>query len=192
MRDADGNLIKWFGANTNIDNLKTAQGVAERASKAKDDFLAALSHELRMPLTPVLIAAAALCEDERLPADARELLGMVERNISLEARLIDDLLDLTRIANGKLTLRAQVCDAHYLIRLAIEIVRDDARAKGITISSGLLAKNSGLVADPARFQQVIWNLIRKCGQIYAARKGKIDNSGHWISENSRGTREPSN
>ncbi|MDB6073964.1 MAG: hypothetical protein JWO89_1604, partial [Verrucomicrobiaceae bacterium] len=160
MQDGEGNTTRWFGTNTEIHELKTAQSEAERASHAKDDFLAALSHELRTPLTPVLMMAAALREDERLPADAREQLGMVERNIALEARLIDDLLDLTSIAKGKLRLHTQFCDAHSLIGLAIDIVREDAQAKGIQFSRELGAHHSGLHADPARFQQVIWNLLR--------------------------------
>ena len=140
--------------------LRAAKEQAEAASRSKDNFLAALSHELRTPLTPVLMTAAALREDPRLPADAREQLGMMERNIALEARLIDDLLDLTRITRGKLSLRLQPCDAHSLISLAVEIVRDEAQAKGIAIERSFAAPHSGLVADPARFQQVIWNLLR--------------------------------
>jgi len=143
-----------------IDELKSAQLAAESASKAKDGFLAALSHELRTPLTPVLLSAAALREDERLPADVREELGMMERNIELEARLIDDLLDLTKISHGKLQLRAESCDAHHLIGLAVEIVQNDARAKGIAIERTFAAQHSRLSADPARFQQVVWNLLR--------------------------------
>ena len=132
----------------------------EQASRAKDNFLATLSHELRTPLTPILMTAAALREDERLPEDARAQLGMIERNIALEARLIDDLLDLTRIAKGKLPLRPQPCDAHSLIGLAMEIVRDDAQEKGLVLERDFGAKLSGLMADPSRFQQVIWNLLR--------------------------------
>ena len=160
MCDGAGCVVQWFGTNTDIHTLKNAQRDAEQASRAKDDFLAALSHELRTPLTPVLMSAAALRGDDRLPADARELLGMMERNIALEARLIDDLLDLTRIAKGKLPLRPQRCDAHSLIGLAMEIVRDDAQAKNITLNRDFSAEHSGLMADPARFQQVIWNLLR--------------------------------
>jgi CheY-like chemotaxis protein/anti-sigma regulatory factor (Ser/Thr protein kinase) len=85
---------------------------------------------------------------------------MMERNIALEARLIDDLLDLTSIARGKMHLRAASVDAHSLIGLAVEIVREDARAKEISIERHLDANRSGLMADPARFQQVIWNLLR--------------------------------
>jgi PAS domain S-box-containing protein len=135
--------------------LLTAKERAEAASRSKDDFLAALSHELRTPLTPVLMTAAALHEDERLPADVRDQLGMMERNISIEARLIDDLLDLTRVTRGKLPLQLQLCDAHSLITLAAEIVRDEAQAKGIAIERKFQAASSGLMTDPARFQQVI-------------------------------------
>ncbi|HEX8295835.1 MAG TPA: PAS domain S-box protein [Chthoniobacteraceae bacterium] len=172
MHDAEGRRVKWFGTNTDIHALKLAQSDAERASRAKDAFLATLSHELRTPLTPVLMAAAALREDARLPADVREQLGMMERNIGLEARLIDDLLDLTSIARGKLHLRAQPCDAHSLIGLALEIVRDDASSKGIALEREFAADRSGLVADPARFQQVIWNLLRNAVK-FTPRGGRI-------------------
>lgn len=172
MRDAEGSVVKWFGSNTDIHDLKTAQGDAERANRAKDGFLAALSHELRTPLTPVLMTAAALREDERLPDDAREQLGMMERNISLEARLIDDLLDLTRIARGQLRLRAEKCDAHSLIGLAVEIVRDDAMAKGISLQREFHAQRSGLLADPSRLQQLVWNLLRNSVK-FTPRGGRI-------------------
>jgi PAS domain S-box-containing protein len=160
MRSPGGAIVKWFGTNTDIDDLKEAKTQAERASRAKDDFLAALSHELRTPLTPVLLNAAALREDERLPADVRAQLAMMERNIGLEARLIDDLLDLTRIAKGKLHLRPQLCDAHSLIDLAIDIIREEAQRKLITIRANLAAQKSGLHVDPSRFEQVMWNLLR--------------------------------
>ncbi len=153
-------------------DLRAAKDAAEAASRAKDEFLAALSHELRTPLTPVLMTAAALREDERLPADAREQLGMMERNIALEARLIDDLLDLTRIAQGKLPLRPQPCDAHSLINLAVEIVRDEAQAKGIALQRDFAAGRAGLQADPARLQQVVWNLLRNAVK-FTPRGGRV-------------------
>jgi signal transduction histidine kinase/CheY-like chemotaxis protein len=170
------------------EQLRNATGVAERANKAKDAFLAALSHELRTPLTPVLIAAAALREDLRLPSDVRQQLAMIERNVALEARLIDDLLDLTKISQGKLHLRSESCDAHSLIGLALEIVRHDAREKEITIERLFSAEYSGLIADPARFQQVVWNLLRNAVK-FTPRGGKIlistldermDQTGNWL------------
>jgi len=160
VRNTEGAAIRWFGSNTDIQELKLAQGRAEQANRAKDAFLAALSHELRTPLTPVLMTAASLRDDERLPADAREQLEMMERNITLEARLIDDLLDVTSIVQGKLQLRPEPCDAHALIRLAGEIVRNDAAAKNVELIWDFRADRFELDADPARFQQVIWNLLR--------------------------------
>lgn len=160
MRDDHGEITRWFGTNTDIHELRTARTAAENASRAKDDFLAALSHELRTPLTPVLIAATSLAEDDRLPSEVREQLRMMERNIGLEARLIDDLLDLTKITHGKLKLLTQPCDPHVLIELACEIVREEANAKRISIVRQFDASQTRVLVDPARFQQVIWNLLR--------------------------------
>jgi CheY-like chemotaxis protein len=85
---------------------------------------------------------------------------MIERNVALEARLIDDLLDLTRIVNGKLALRTEPCCTHSLLRLVVEMVQSDAREKQIAISLELSAVRTELTGDPARLQQVFWNLLR--------------------------------
>ena len=189
MRDKNGRINKWFGTNTAIHKLKLAQSEAERASRAKDEFLAALSHELRTPLTPVLMTAAALRDDERLPPEVRDQMAMMERNIALEARLIDDLLDLTAISRGKLKLRPEPSDAHSLISLAVEIVRSDAQSRGLTIEQEFDAPLSGLLVDPARFQQVIWNLLRNAvkftpagGRIHIQTRDETDAQGRtWFS-----------
>ncbi len=155
-----GNVFDIHERKMGEEALREAKERAESASRAKDDFLAALSHELRTPLTPVLMSAAALREDDSLPAEVRDVLGMIERNVTLEARLIDDLLDLTRIARGKLPLRPAPCDAHSLLSLAAEVVRDEAREKQIAFEWELTATRSQLTGDPARLQQVFWNLLR--------------------------------
>jgi PAS domain S-box-containing protein len=160
MRDSEGAIAMWIGSNTDVDELKRIQAQLEAASHAKDSFLASLSHELRTPLMPVLMTAADLREDPRLPDDARKSLAVVQRNIELEARLIDDLLDVTRIARGVLPVRPQRCDAHSLIHLALEIVRDELQTKHHTLRLDLGAKRVGVVADPARLQQLFWNLFR--------------------------------
>ncbi len=167
MRSESGEIIRWYGTSTDINDLvraeeeaKEARAEAERASRAKDEFLATLSHELRTPLTPVLLTAAALQDEEQLPNEVREQLGMIRRNIELEARLIDDLLDITRISRGKLPLRAQECEVHSLVALALEIVGDDARAKAIMFDLKLSAGRTHLQGDPARLQQVFWNLFK--------------------------------
>lgn len=172
MRDG-GRIVRWFGTNTDIHDLKTAQHDAEAASRAKDDFLAALSHELRTPLTPVLLAATSLRHDERLPADVRDEIAMIERNVQLEGRLIDDLLDLTRIVRGKLPLRTEVCDLHSLLGHSLEIIREEARAKRIILRVELRASKSTVIGDPARLQQVLWNLLRNAVKFTPA-GGRID------------------
>ncbi len=167
IRDSSGNLIGASKIARDIserrateERLRLAKDRAEKASRAKDDFLAALSHELRTPLTPALMAATALREDSTLPERVREQLSMIARNVSLEARLIDDLLDLTRVARGKLFLCPEPCDAHALIHLVVEIVRSEAREKQIEIVLDLAARESMLIGDPARLQQAFWNLLQ--------------------------------
>ncbi len=167
IRDAAGEVLRWFGTNTDVteqrasaEALALAKEEAEAANRAKDDFLAALSHELRTPLTPVLMTAAALREEERLPLDVREALGMMQRNIELEARLIDDLLDLTRIARGKVTMREVDCEAHALLGIALEIVREEAAGKQLTVETELAARQTRLRGDAVRLQQVFWNLLK--------------------------------
>jgi PAS domain S-box-containing protein len=160
MRDSNGEVLMWIGSNTDVNDIREAREQAERLSRTKDDFMAALSHELRTPLTPVLMTAAVLRDDARLPLDVREQLAMMKRNIDLEARLIDDLLDLTRIAHGKLTLRMEPCDTHSLIALAVEMVRSEASAKRLVLELDLRAGHAQVMGDPARLQQVFWNLLK--------------------------------
>ena len=133
---------------------------AEAANAAKDRFLATLSHELRTPLTPVLIWAGGMIKQPDLPVDLVQGLEMVCRNVELEARLIDDLLDLTRIARGKLQLDLRPADAHELIRHAMDIVRADISARQINVLIALDAPEHHIVVDSARLQQAFWNLLR--------------------------------
>jgi signal transduction histidine kinase/CheY-like chemotaxis protein len=130
------------------------------ANTAKDQFLAKLSHELRNPLSPVITMVAEL---ERLADSSPEILGPLEvirRNVELEARLIDDLLDITRITHGKLQLTPEITDAHQVVERALEISHKDIAAKNITVQMQLEADQHHVQADPARLQQVAWNLIK--------------------------------
>lgn len=133
---------------------------AEAASRAKDHFLAVLSHELRTPLTPVLTVAQEKERDTTLTPDVREAFSMIRRNIQLEARLIDDLLDLTRISRGKLDLHTEPVKLHEKIVDVVRMVESEARAKGLTMQLDLEAKRYCVPADPTRLQQVLWNLLR--------------------------------
>ena len=154
--------------------MEAAKIAAEKASKAKDDFLAALSHELRTPLTPALAAAGFLADNiEKMPPEFREEVDTIRRNVQLQARLIDDLLDLTRITRGKVELHFDNVDAHALIREALQIVQADTREKQLKISTALKAERHHIWADPVRIKQVFWNLMNNAVKFTPA-GGQID------------------
>jgi signal transduction histidine kinase/ActR/RegA family two-component response regulator len=140
---------------------RQAREAAEAASRAKDQFLAVLSHELRTPLTPVVTLVQMLQRDSSaLPAGVRDAVGTIRRNLDLELRLIDDLLDLTRISRGKLSLHLQELDPHEVIRRVIDLCNADIRAKGLTLDLRLHARRTMVEGDSARLHQVLWNLLR--------------------------------
>jgi PAS domain S-box-containing protein len=140
--------------------LRLDKEVAEKANATKDAFLAALSHELRTPLTPVLVLTQELEKDLELPERVRDGMTTIRRNIELEARLIDDLLDLTRVARGKMELHLEALDFHELLRQAVEICRSESDAKDQIIQLRLNATQTRIQADGVRINQAIWNLIR--------------------------------
>jgi signal transduction histidine kinase/response regulator RpfG family c-di-GMP phosphodiesterase len=141
-------------------SAQKAQAESERANQAKDSFLAMLSHELRTPLTPVLTSVLALEQTDGLSDEMRASLQMIRRNVELEARLIDDLLDLTRISKGKVQLSLEEVDAHSLLRNALEICQADIDKKQLALQIDFAAEKVSLEADPARLQQIFWNLIK--------------------------------
>lgn len=141
------------------EKLQAAKIAAEKASQAKDDFLALLSHELRTPLTPALVAASYLAEHEDLLPEFREEMTAIWRNVQLEAHLIDDLLDVTRISRGKIEMHHEVVDVHRLLHNAVQIAQKDMLEKQIEFALNLGATNHHIWADPVRIQQVFWNLL---------------------------------
>lgn len=144
-------------------SAERAKATAEEASQAKDHFLAVLSHELRTPLSPVLTGISLLAEDDTISAQGRSFLEVIRRNVELEARLIDDLLDLTRVARGKIQINRQTVDLVGVIGGAVEVCRPDidARRLHFGVDLGEPAGHRFLVnADPARLQQVFWNLLK--------------------------------
>jgi len=166
LRDGTGEIRGFSKVTRDItDQIRAREFEAEKiaaqkASKAKDDFLAALSHELRTPLTPALAAATYLEDNaEKLPPEFAEDIEIIKRNVQLQARLIDDLLDLTRIARGKLHLELEDCDAHTIIRNALETASSAIAAKKLKVATKLEAKEHHIRADCIRLQQVFWNLI---------------------------------
>ncbi len=139
---------------------QSARVEADATNLAKDRFLATLSHELRTPLTPVLATVTAMLGDPNAPDSLRSVLEMIRRNVVLEVRLIDDLLDLSRIRRGSLHLHREIVDAHQLIHNVIDICREDLRLAEVQLQTNLLASRHHVDADPIRFQQALWNLIK--------------------------------
>jgi signal transduction histidine kinase/ActR/RegA family two-component response regulator len=154
-------------------SLREARAAAEAASRAKDEFMAALSHELRTPLTPVLATLSAWEAEDGLPSAMRHEVGMLRKNVELEARLIDDLLDLTRIAKGKLTLNPERVDVHELLRDVVEMFRGEIQAKRIVVTIAPGARTHHVRADSARLQQVFWNILRNALK-FTPDGGRID------------------
>jgi PAS domain S-box-containing protein len=142
------------------DELARARSAAEAANEAKDHFLAALSHELRTPLTPVLMTVASLEEDRALPDSARRELALLRRNVELEARLIDDLLDITGIARGKMEIKTDIVEVHGVLAIALDICRSEIGSKNLRVREILEAHESHVQGDAVRIQQILWNLIR--------------------------------
>lgn len=137
---------------------ESAQAEAEEANAAKDRFLAMLSHELRTPLSPI-VHAVTLLEEIECPPAVREHIATIQRNVRLEARLIDDLLDLARIRNGKLRLELHPVDVHEALRQAIKTCQPDLSARRIRVMEKLEAPDPHVRGDFARLQQVFWNLL---------------------------------
>ena len=141
-------------------DAETARAAAEAANRAKDQFLAVLSHELRTPLTPVVMTLAGLEMDRSLSQDVRDDLAMIRRNVELETRLIDDLLDVTRITHGKLRLHPQPTNFHALVESVLDILRSEIRGKRLDLRCDLAASDAVVSGDAARLQQVVWNLVK--------------------------------
>jgi signal transduction histidine kinase len=140
--------------------LERQKSLVESANRTKDKFLAMLSHELRTPLTPVVLALETLQKQWQQNEEARSTLEMIRRNIDVESHLIDDLLDVTRISKGKLELSLVALDAHAEVRNVVEMCQAEAEAKKIRVQVNLGAADHHVAADEARFQQIIWNLLK--------------------------------
>jgi signal transduction histidine kinase/ActR/RegA family two-component response regulator len=138
---------------------EAARGEAQAANRVKDEFLAVLSHELRSPLNPILGWSKLLQNGKLDEAKTRQALSTIERNAKLQSQLIEDLLDVSRILQGKLSLNASPVNLTTLVRAAIDTVRLAAEAKSIQIET-IFAPNMGCISgDATRLQQVVWNLV---------------------------------
>ncbi len=141
------------------DELAVAKDAAESANRAKDHFLAILSHELRTPLTPVMAVVAQFEQMTDLPEELQSDLAIIRRNVEMEARLIDDLLDLTRIIRSKMELHFEVVDAHAVMGVGLEMFQKEIAERNLQISLDLGATAHHVWADPNRLRQIFGNLL---------------------------------
>ena len=166
-RNASGEAERFTGTVLDITRRKQAELLlqqakqdAEAANRAKDQFLAMLSHELRTPLTPVLMTIASLRRQTHHSEELQRDLEVLQRNVELEALLIDDLLDVTRIAHGKLELHNDAVDIHAALEHALGISAAELDEKKLTVKRHFEAREHHSWADAARLQQVFWNLVK--------------------------------
>jgi PAS domain S-box-containing protein len=174
LKDRDGTVVGASKIARDITERKRAQEelatamkaaeratmVAEAANSAKDRFIAVVSHELRTPLNPVLATCSMLLEDPRLDADVCEQLEMICRNVQIETRLIDDLLDVTRIDLGKVELDRRPVELGAVVRGVTETCKPETIAKKLEMTVDLPKAPFWVDGDVARLQQVFWNVIK--------------------------------
>ncbi len=174
LKDAGGRILLWFGTATDVGEQhalerereellaseRAARAGAERASRMKDEFLTTLSHELRTPLSSIFGWTQLLREDAGAdPTLLVEGIEAIDRNVRVQAQLIEDLLDMSRIVSGKLRLEIQEMDPAESVRAALEIVTPAARAKDISLKFLTVPLDRSFSGDPGRIQQIVWNLV---------------------------------
>ncbi|BAU64893.1 multi-sensor hybrid histidine kinase [Stanieria sp. NIES-3757] len=173
LKDEHNLVVKWFGVSTDIHEQKelekqrlhllqqeqAARAEAEKANRIKDEFLAVLSHELRTPLNPIVGWSNLLRTRQWDEQTFTRGLEIIERNAKLQTQLIEDLLDVSRILTGKLSLNQTPVNLVSTIEGAIETVRLAAQAKSIEFQTKLDASVGEILGDATRLQQVLWNLL---------------------------------
>ncbi|MEJ7708931.1 MAG: PAS domain-containing sensor histidine kinase [Pyrinomonadaceae bacterium] len=173
LRNNKGQIAKWFGTCTEIHDQKQVQEVrsrllareqearkqAEEASRAKDEFLAIVSHELRTPLTAIYGWSRMLRTTDLDQQTQAHALEVIEQSARAQTRLIEDLLDVSRIVTGKIHIDPRPVELVPIIESAMDAVRSAAEAKKIRLYSSLDAKTGPVSGDPDRLQQIVWNLL---------------------------------
>jgi PAS domain S-box-containing protein len=154
-------------------NESAARNEAERANRMKDEFLATLSHELRTPLNAILGWSNMLRKDHANEDDLNTGLEVIERNTLVQARLIEDLLDMSRIISGKIRLDVQSTDLKRVVEAAIDAVRPSAESRKIRLISVLDPLAGPVRGDPARLQQIVWNLLTNAIK-FTPQGGKVE------------------
>jgi len=158
IRDANGVIVGASKIARDVTEQKAAYEALRRANRFKTEFLTTLSHELRTPLNAILGWIQVLKEDPS-PQDFAQALPVIERNVRVQAQLIEDLLDLSRIESGKLSLDIRPVDLAAVVSAGMETVRPAAMAKEIRLTSAFASAGGIVMGDADRLQQVVWNLL---------------------------------
>ena len=157
--DASGRPTRFEGISVDISRQKEIEAALAEANRLKDEFLGTLSHELRTPLNAVLGWARLMSSGNLPPHRFAHALSVIERNAQLQARLVEDLLDLSSIITGRLRLRVEPCDFGAIVVSAVEAIRPAAEARGVAITASIEPEACWITADADRLRQVSWNLL---------------------------------
>jgi PAS domain S-box-containing protein len=173
LHDAAGRVVKWFGSHTDIETQKTAEETLREADRRKDEFLAMLSHELRNPLAPIrnALEVIRLRGGERR-AVLRQAWDMVERQVEQLSRLVDDLLDVSRITRGKITLRQEPVEVAAFVDRAVETSRPVIEARRHQLEVVMPPEPLWVRGDPTRLAQVLLNLLNNAAK-YTDEGGRV-------------------
>jgi PAS domain S-box-containing protein len=183
----DGDVREWIGTISDIDDRRRvelerddllhreqmARGAAEDANRAKDQFLAMVSHELRNPLSPILAWSHLMQTSQLGPDKQRQGLEAIERAARSQGQLIEDLLDVSRIVSGKLRLDVRPIELGPVVEAAVETVRPSADARHVRLVVVLDPRCGPIAGDPERLQQVIWNLLSNAVK-FTPKGGRVD------------------
>ncbi len=154
-----GEIIRWYGSSTDIGALKEAEQALRDADRRKDEFLATLAHELRNPLAPVANAIAILRAPQADDTMRFRMLSLMERQMRHLVRLVDDLLEVSRITRGKITLQLQQLDLRTIAQASVEAAANEVQQTSLDVNLRLPAQPVWVHADPARMKQVVDNLL---------------------------------
>jgi PAS domain S-box-containing protein len=172
LRDAAGRIERWYGTCTDIEDRVRAESELKQQDRRKDEFLATLAHELRNPLAPIRNAIEVLRLPARTPAATEQAVGVLDRQTRQLTRLVDDLLDVSRVSSGKLELRRSRTDLGAVVAAAVEASRPLVELRGHTLTVDLPPDLVWLEADAARLAQVLSNLLNNAAK-YTEPGGRI-------------------
>ncbi|MBC7574844.1 MAG: PAS domain-containing protein [Herminiimonas sp.] len=184
LRDEAGKIVQWFGTNTDVTEIKAAEKELKAASERKDEFLAMLAHELRNPLAPINTAAELLSLTHLDEARVKQTASIISRQVGHMTKLVDDLLDVSRVTRGLVTMRADVLDINELVTEAVEQVQPQMHVKQHRLSVQRADEALYVRGDRTRLIQVMSNLLNNAAR-YTPAKGTIDvkvtSAADWIT-----------